>query len=74
MFVMSIDTNKTHDALVADWKGNAKKRDDENYWFLRSLKLRSVKKVDRIALELHRASKRPTISATDVRLQGLLSR
>jgi Fe-S-cluster containining protein len=46
-------SSHTHDALVADWKANAQKNDDENYWFLRSLKLRSLKKVDRIALELH---------------------
>ncbi len=46
-------TNKTHDDLVADWKENSEKHDDENCWFLRSLKQRSFKKVDRIALELH---------------------
>ena len=46
-------TNKTHDDLVADWQENAKKHDEKNYWFLRSLKQRSFKKVDRIALELH---------------------
>lgn len=45
--------NKTHDALVANWQENAKDHDDENYLFLRSLKMRSPKKVDRIALELH---------------------
>jgi uncharacterized protein len=45
--------NKTHDALVADWKANAKKHDEKNYLFLRSLKQKSEKKVDRIALELH---------------------
>jgi Fe-S-cluster containining protein len=45
--------NKTHDALVADWKENAKRRDDQNYLFLRRLKQKSEKKVDRIALELH---------------------
>jgi Fe-S-cluster containining protein len=44
---------KTHDALVADWQENAKDHDDDNYHFLRSLKMRSPKKVDRIALELH---------------------
>lgn len=44
---------KSHDTLVADWKENAKKHDDKNYWFLRSLKQKSEKKVDRIALELH---------------------
>jgi uncharacterized protein len=44
---------KTHDALVADWKENAEKHDSDNYRFLRSLKMRSFKKVDRIALELH---------------------
>ena len=49
---MANDT-KTHDDLVADWKGNAEKHDEKNYWFLRSLKQRSPKKVDRIALELH---------------------
>ena len=49
---MANDT-KTHDDLVADWKANAKKHDDDNYWFLRGLKQRSPKKVDRIALELH---------------------
>jgi Fe-S-cluster containining protein len=50
---MSCSITKTHDALVADWAANAKKHDDKNYQFLRSLKLRSSKKVDRIALELH---------------------
>src|SRR5947208_9373383 len=44
---------KTHDALVTDWKENAEKHDNENYRFLRSLKQRTFKKVDRIALELH---------------------
>jgi uncharacterized protein len=50
---MSIDNNKTHDALVADWREKAESHDDDNYEFLRSLKQRSCKKVDRIALELH---------------------
>jgi uncharacterized protein len=45
--------NKTHDALLSVWRENAKKHDDENYGFLRSLKEKSAKKVDRIALELH---------------------
>src|SRR5438445_8154149 len=45
--------NKTHDALLSNWKENAKEQDDENYQFLRSLKQKSGKKVDRIALELH---------------------
>lgn len=45
--------NKTHDSLVADWQENAKDHDDQNYHFLRSLKMRSPNKVDRIALELH---------------------
>lgn len=44
---------KTHDAMVADWRQNAEKRDDANYRFLRSLKMRPPKKVDRIALQLH---------------------
>jgi hypothetical protein len=45
--------NKTHDDLVADWQENAKKHEDDNYRFLRSLKKKPFKKVDRIALELH---------------------
>ena len=47
-------TPSTHDTLVADWHENAEDRDDENYRFLRSLKLRPPEKVDRIAQELHR--------------------
>src|SRR5262249_15326755 len=48
------DNPITHDALVSDWKANAKKHDEKNYLFLRRLKQRSsFKKVDRIALELH---------------------
>ena len=47
------DANKTHDALVADWRENAEKHDDDNYRFLRGLKQKSFKKVDGIALELH---------------------
>ncbi len=48
-------TNKPHDDLVTDWKENAKKHDDANYSFLRSLKhnCTSETKVDRIALKLH---------------------
>jgi hypothetical protein len=49
---MANDT-KTHDALVADWKENAEKHDDDNYVFLRGLKQRSPKKMNRIALELY---------------------
>ena len=44
----------THDAIVDDWKANVQNHDDENFNFLRSLKRRSSKKVDRIAQELHR--------------------
>ena len=47
------NASKTHDALVADWQQNTEKHDDDNYRFLRSLKQKSFKKVDRIALELH---------------------
>ena len=50
---MSTDNKKTHDALFADWREKAESYDDDNYEFLRSLKQRSFKKVDRIALELH---------------------
>lgn len=42
-----------HDAIVENWKQNAQDHDDDNYKFLRSLKMRSHKKVDRIALQLH---------------------
>jgi Fe-S-cluster containining protein len=47
------EDKKTHDALVAHWRATAKDHDDENYRFLRTLKMRSPKKVDRIALQLH---------------------
>jgi Fe-S-cluster containining protein len=47
------DASKTHEALVADWRENAEKHDDDNYRFLRGLKQKPFKKVDRIALELH---------------------
>ena len=47
------EASKTHDALVADWRENAEKHDDDNYRFLRGLKQKPFKKVDRIALELH---------------------
>jgi hypothetical protein len=50
---MSHNNNPTHDALVADWQDNAETHDDKNYHFLRSLKLKSEKKVDRTALDLH---------------------
>lgn len=48
-----MNSNKTHDNLIANWQENAEKHDDKNYQFLRSLKERSFKKVDRIALQLH---------------------
>ena len=44
----------THDAIFDDWKTNAQSHDDENYNFLRSLKRRSSKKVDRVAQQVHR--------------------
>lgn len=47
-------TRKTHEMLVADWQANAAECDDANYFFLRSLKLRSAKNVDSLASELHR--------------------
>jgi uncharacterized protein len=43
----------THDAIVNDWKLNAQAHDDENYSFLRGLKRRSSKMVDRVARQLH---------------------
>jgi hypothetical protein len=39
--------SKTHEALVADWQAHAESRDDKNYRFLRSLKNKSGKQVDR---------------------------
>jgi Fe-S-cluster containining protein len=50
---MPDDEKKTHDALVADWRENARDHDHENYLFLRGLKRRPGRNVDRIALELH---------------------
>jgi uncharacterized protein len=50
---MANDKKKTHEALVINWQENAKDHDDENYRFLRSLKMQSPRRVDRIALELH---------------------
>ncbi len=50
-----MNTNKTHDDLLADWKENAESHDDANYSYLRSLKRNctSFEKVNRIALKLH---------------------
>lgn len=39
---------ETHDALVADWQENAQKHDDEIDRFLQSVKMRPIKRVDRI--------------------------
>jgi hypothetical protein len=48
--------NNTHDWMFAKGQAIAEKLDEKKYWFLRILKQRSVKKVDRIALELHQAA------------------
>jgi Fe-S-cluster containining protein len=45
--------HKDHDAIVQDWTANAQEHDDANYEFLRSLKMRSPKKVDRLAQRIH---------------------
>ena len=51
---MSTDNNKTHDALVRRLARKCQYATiNQNYHFLPSLKMRSPKKVDRIALELH---------------------
>ena len=42
-----------HDAIVNAWKENAQDHDDANYKFLRSLKRRPAKKVDRLAQRIH---------------------
>lgn len=41
------------DTIIHQWREKAESNDDENYWFLRSLKLKSITKVDRIARRLH---------------------
>lgn len=42
-----------HDIIVKDWHENAQKHDEANYLFLRSLKMRPAKKVDRLARRIH---------------------
>ena len=53
------DAGKTHDALVADWRENAEKHDDDNYRFLRSLKQKSIKKVGSLARAFRRGTDTP---------------
>jgi uncharacterized protein len=47
----------THDEIVANWRRNAKKRDDKNYQFLRALKRRAssdtMQKIDNTTARLH---------------------
>jgi len=40
-------------SILNDWKQNAKRHDDRNFTFLRSLKMKSERAVDRAARELH---------------------
>lgn len=51
----AMNTNRTHDDLIADWKANAEKHGEKNYQFLRTWKhnCTSYKKADRIALQVH---------------------
>lgn len=39
--------------IVTDWKGNAERHSDRNYRFLRSLKMKNERAVDRAARHLH---------------------
>ncbi len=39
--------------IIADWKANAERYADRNFAFLRSLKMKNERKVDRAARELH---------------------
>ena len=39
--------------IVTDWKANAERHSDHNYRFLRSLKMKNERAVDRAARELH---------------------
>jgi len=41
------------DAIINDWKRNAKRHDDRNFTFLRILKMKSERAVDRAARKLH---------------------
>ena len=44
-----------HDSVVADWRQNAEKNDNENYTFLRNLKVREYGfEPDELAAELHK--------------------
>jgi Fe-S-cluster containining protein len=42
-----------HQSILTDWKLNAERHDDRNFAFLRSLKDKSDRKVDRTAHRLH---------------------
>lgn len=44
-------SHKTHDDIVEDWRLNAERRDDDNFAFLRSLKLHND--CDEVASQLH---------------------
>jgi Fe-S-cluster containining protein len=49
-----MDTTADHDAVLEDWRQNAKANDDQNYEFLRSLKFRNYGfDPDELAAELH---------------------
>ena len=39
--------------IVADWKANAERHSEQNFAFLRSLKMKNERAVDRAARELH---------------------
>ncbi len=40
--------------ILKDWRANAERKRDANFQYIRSLKMKSEKKVDRIAKELHK--------------------
>jgi len=41
------------DEIIKDWKANAAKKMDENFLYIRSLKMKDAEKVDRMAKKLH---------------------
>ena len=49
-----MDEPMDHDAVLEDWRQNAKAHDDQNYEFLRSLEVRNYGfDPDELAAELH---------------------
>jgi hypothetical protein len=47
------------DAIINDWKQNAERHDSRNVRFLRSLKMKNERVVDRVARMLHEGKRAP---------------